>query len=129
MKLKTSIKAILFLVISSLALTACVPISSNALSYDVAIIEINNPRIEGNSTIVDVKVVNRGCPPQSFLRADVEKLHTTINIGIRYINKPGISACATYEVIHSINLGKIPSGEYTVKGRGQSEPYIRLIVP
>ena len=133
MKAITRIKSIrfisLFVVLTLLGLTACVPNIFDDGSYDMSIIEISNPRLEGSNTVVDVRVVNRGCPPQAFQNADVEKAGSNFKIGIRYKDGDGFSTCATFEEIHSVDLGQLSSGDYFVQARGQSEPSLTLTVP
>ncbi len=119
----------LIAVISLFGLTACVPNIFDDGSYDMSIIEISNPRLEASNTLIDIRVINRGCPPQAFQKADVEKAGNNFKIGIRYLDGDGVSTCATFDEVHSVDLGELSSGDYFIQARGQSEPSLTITVP
>lgn len=117
------------LLLTTLAFTACIPMIVDDGTYSMEIFEISNPRVLNDNTAVDVKVVNRGCSPQSLVRADVERTGNNFQIDIRYQDIEGISTCATFEEIHTVGLGNISSGNYVVQARGQATPTLSIIVP
>jgi len=91
--------------------------------------EISNPSMQDSNTFIDVRVVNRGCPPQSFTRADVEKSGSNFKLGIRYKDGEGVSTCATFDEVHTVDLGELSSGDYFIQARDQAQPSLTITVP
>ncbi len=119
----------LILAITAILLTSCLPNILDNGSYEMPIQEISNPRILDLVTSVDVTVINRGCAPQVLVGADVDRTGNTIKVAINYKDEEGVATCATFEEVHTVNLGTLSSGTYLVQAKGQEQPSLTIEVP
>lgn len=138
MKVMHKTKAIYFLTLFLLAigtlftLTACVPDIFGNGSYDMPIVKIDNPQLQNGNAFVDIYYEKRGCPPQTFQNADVEKSGSDIKVVIRYKDDnriSNVSTCVIYDEVRTVDLGQLSSGDYLIQARGQVQPSLTITVP